>query len=277
MRRATLIFVAAVMIAPFLLMLSGSLQSIFGVGKMIGTVIHVIPKVVTLRNYIDIFTLPLFSRMVINSLWMIVGYVIPPVIVSGLVAYALTFYQFKGKKFIFLLAMATVFVPTTSIMIPRYVAMKMLGLVGIPAVLAVQVFWAAGIFMFRAYFESIPRSLVESARIDGAGDWKTFMHIVLPLCRPVIGAAIVFQGVGSLGDYLWQGLNLVRPEQRTILIGLYLSSYERFIRARYAGSMASDYGYQLAVAMVIMLPALLIFAFSSRYFIGELTVGAAKE
>jgi ABC-type glycerol-3-phosphate transport system permease component len=105
----------------------------------------------------------------------------------------------------------------------------------------------------------------------------TFRRIILPLSKPLIGAAIVFQGVGSLGDFLWQSVNLVAPEQRTILIGLYMSSYERFIRARYAGSMASDFGYQLAVAVVVMLPMVLIFAFSSRYFIGELTAGAAKE
>ncbi len=277
MKRFGLTLVAVVMIAPFLLMVSGSLQSIFGIGKLIGSVIHIIPHGVTWQNYIDIFSLPFFPRMVLNSFWMIAGYIIPPIIVSGLVAYAFTFYDFRGKKALFLLAMATVFVPTPAIMIPRYMTMKTLGLVGIPAVLSVQVFWAAGIFMFRAYFESIPRSLVESAKMDGAGDWRTFMHIVLPLSKPILGAAIVFQGIGSLGDYLWQSLNLVKYEQMSIIIGLYRSIYERFSRAKYAGAPWSDFGYQLAVSVVIMLPALIVFAFSSRYFIGELTAGAAKE
>lgn len=275
MKRIGLALAATLMLLPFALMLSGSLQSIMGVRA--GTVLHLWPAHATLRNYQDIFQLPLIWSMFANSAIMVVGYTIPAIVVNGLVAYAFAFYKFRGKRVLFVVAMATVFVPASTIIIPRYLTMNVLGLVGIPAVLIMTVFWAPGIFMFRNYFESIPVSLVESARIDGAGDWAIFRRIILPLSKPMVGAAIVFQGIAALSEYLWQMLNLTDPGKQTLLVGLYASMYERFLRLQLQTGKVQDFGYSLAVAMVIMMPVLLIFMASSRYFIGKLTMGATKE
>lgn len=269
-----------IMVLPFVLMVSGSLQSIVGVGAMVGSVIHVIPREVTFQNYLDIAGTEMLWTMAVNSAIAVAGYIIPSILVCGMLAYALAYFEFRAKKAVFLAAMATMFVPASILLIPRYMAMKVLGLTGMPAVLAVGVFWAPGIFMMRNYFESIPASLRESAKIDGAGDWTIFRHVVLPLSRPLIGAACVFQGISALGDYLWQMLNLTRPWQMTMLVGLYRSIYDRMSRQGRSGLsnyLANDFGYGLAVAIVIMLPSFVIFAMASKYFIGDLTMGGVKE
>ena len=269
-----------IMVLPFVLMVSGSLQSIVGIGSLVGSVMRVIPRSVTFQNYIDLAATEMFPMMILNSAIAVLGYSLPSILVCGLLAYALAYFDFKAKKAVFLAAMATVFVPASILLIPRYMAMKVLGLTGMPAVLVVGVFWAPGIFMMRGYFESIPASLRESAKIDGAGDWAIFRRVVLPLSRPLVGAACVFQGISALGDYLWQMLNLTRPWQMTMLVGLYRSVYDRMSRQgrnMQSNILFNDFGYGLAIAVVVMLPSFIIFAVASKYFIGELTTGGVKE
>jgi len=279
MNRATLIIVACIMVAPFLLMLSGSVQNLLGAGQNVGAVMHVIPRKLTLSNYVDILGLEGFTVSIINSAVLVAGYIIPAIIVNGLAAYAFVFYKFRWKNVLFLIAMASVFFPSTSILIPRYLTMRIAGIQGFPAVLIMSAFWAQGLFLFRNYFHSIPMSLVESARIDGAGDWTIFSRIVLPMSKPIIGAAIVFQGMAALGDYLWQLVNLTLPWQEPMIIRLYLSIHERLNSfRRYNGSVQfTDFGYSLAVGTMIALPMILIFMFGSRYFISDLAAGAIKE
>jgi multiple sugar transport system permease protein len=279
MNRAILIVVACIMIAPFLLMLSGSIQSLVGTGSNVGAVMRIIPRRIDWTNYTDIIGLPGLTVSMVNSAILVAGYIIPAIIVNGLAAYAFVFYKFRWKNVLFLIAMASVFFPSTSIIIPRYLTMRIAGIKGFPAVLIMSAFWAQGLFLFRNYFHSIPMSLVESARIDGAGDWAIFSHVVLPMSKPIIGAAIVFQGIAALGDYLWQLINLTVPWQQPMIIRLYLSIFERLNSfRRYSGSIQfTDFGYSLAVGSVIAFPMILIFAFGSRYFISDLTTGAIKE
>jgi multiple sugar transport system permease protein len=137
------------------------------------------------------------------------------------------------------------------------------------AVIVMSVFWSTGIFLFRNYFKSIPSSIIESARIDGASEWTILTRIVLPLSKPIIGAAIVFLGMGALGDYLWQMLNLQTPESQTFLVGLMSTTINVYV--------VKNIGYDLTVGTLLFLPYLLLFAISSRYFIGGLTGGAIKE
>lgn len=276
-KRATLIMIAIIMGLPFLLMLDGSFQTILGTGNNIGSVIRIIPRAVTLQNYRDLLKTPFLWLLAINSAIMVAGYTIPAVIVNGLVAYAFAFYKFSWKKVAFICAMATFFIPGSAIIIPRYMAGQFLGLRGIPAVLVMVVFDASTIFVFRAYFESIPISLIEIAKIDGAKDWQIFRQVVLPLCAPIVAATVVFRAVSGLGDYLWQLINLNYAENRTLIVGLYDSIYVRGMERKIIMGFTSEFGYSLAVGVVLMAPMVLIFFLASKYFLGGLTLGAVKE
>ncbi len=278
MSRVILITIAIVMVLPFLFMFSGSLQNILGAGSQVGAVLRIIPPRASLSNYLEILRLPLFPVMLMNSAVLVVGYVIPCLLINGLSAYALVFHKFKWKKIYYFIALATLSIPTSSLIIPRYITMRWMGLSGLSVVILMCAFSALTMFMLRNYFENIPSSLVEIARMDGAGDWTIFSKIILPLSKPVIGAIIVFQGIAGLSDYMWQSVNLPTPWQQPLIIGLYNSIYERYNAQRQGGIVfISDFGYELTVGTVLAIPMILIFLFTSRYFVGGLTVGAVKE
>jgi sn-glycerol 3-phosphate transport system permease protein len=257
--------------------LDGSFQTIFGSGLNIGAVIRIIPKRLTLVNYKSLLEVPYLTNIVVNTFVVLVGYVVGGLVINGLVAYAFAFYKFKWKKVFYLCAMATVFIPASTIIVPRYIMVKLLGMPGIPSVLLMVMFDASTIFMLRAFFESIPMSLIEIAKIDGAKDWKIFSRVVIPLSTPIIAAASIFRSVNALGDFLWQMVNLLREEERTLVVGLYNSIFVRGLERRTTAGLLAEFGYSLTVGVVLMLPILVIFAFTSKYFVSGLTLGAVKE
>jgi ABC-type glycerol-3-phosphate transport system permease component len=165
--------------------------------------------------------------------------------------------------------MAPIFVTRFVLLISQFVIVGKLGLRGLAAVVLMSVYWPTGIFLFRNYFGSIPVSLIESARLDGASEWGIFAHVVLPLSKPIMGAAVVFLGMGALGDYIWQMLNLQRKELQTFLVGLMNSTIDV--------TVVTNIGYDLAVGTALFLPYLILFAVSSRYFLKGLTLGGVRE
>lgn len=272
-----LVVVALVMLFPFYLMVSGSLQQANGLITRASTVLKIWPRNPTGSNFAYMVGLPLFARWTLNSALIAAGYVFPSILVCGMAGYAFAFLKFPGKNVLFIAAMATGFLPGAALWIPQYMTVRAVGARGAVAVIIMRIFWPTAIFLTRAYFKAIPSSLIESARIDGANDWDIFRRVVLPLSGPVIGALMVFKSMEALGDFLWQMLHLQMPEQKTLLVGLYQSMYERLLANRLQGAMAAELGYSLAVAVMVVLPMLLIFVLSSKYFIKGIFAGSVKE
>ena len=131
-----------------------------------------------------------------------------------------------------------------------------------------SLFWATGIFLFRNYFRQIPHEIIESGRMDGAGEWRILLQLVLPMARPMIGAAVVFLGMGALGDYIWQMLNLQTAASRTYLVGLLATAIDVYA--------VRNIGYDLTIGVMLFVPYLVLFSISSRYFIKGLTGGGIK-
>lgn len=229
---------------------------------------NLFPSPFTLANYARIFRLPLIARWLGNSAIVIASTVVAGVVVNGAAGYVFRISSSKWVQALFWAFMVPVFMARITILIAQFVIVGKLKLHGLPAVVLMPIFWPAGIYLFRNFFATVPDEIIESARLDGAGDGMVFLRIVLPLSKPIVGAAIVFLGMSALGDYIWQMLNLQRAELQTLLVGLINSTID--VR------VVENIGYDLAVGTVLFIPYLILFSLSSRYFIKGLAVGSGK-
>ena len=222
----------------------------------------------TIDNYKRALSLKHLPRWIANTAVLASVIVVGGVLINGAAGYAFSFCRARWLQAVFWAFMMPIFVTRYVLIIAQIQIVGRLGLDGLPAVASMSLFWATGIFLFRNYFRSIPHEIVESARMDGAGEWRVLLRIVLPMSKPMIGAAVVFLGMGALGDYIWQMLNLQAGETRTYLVGLMFTTLERYV--------VRNIGYDLTVGTLLFLPYLALFAVSSRYFIKGLQAGALK-
>jgi multiple sugar transport system permease protein len=269
MRKAGLVIAAALLAFPIYMMAQGSFQPIRGV-------LHIPPMLwpmrPTLENYALVFGQPFLLRWAASSLVVVAGYVVVGIAVNGAAGYVFAMARFPGKEALFVLLIGALLISRQMMIIPQFVVVRALGLREHAAVIAMASLWPVGIFLFRNYFESIPRSLAESARIDGAGEARIFARVMLPLSAPVLGAAVAFKGMEALSDYIWQMLNLQSEETRTLLVGL-AGSVAKMRMQR----ITNNIGYELAVGTVLLVPLVVVFALASRYFVRGLALGGVKE
>jgi ABC-type glycerol-3-phosphate transport system permease component len=230
---------------------------------------RLIPYEFTLDNYKQALTIPYLGRWIVNTGILLAIIVTSGVLINGAAGYVFAFAKFPGKQLIFWSMLTPIFVTRFSLLISQFVIVGALHLNGLWAVVAMSIFWPSGIFLFRNYFSSLPISIIESARMDGASEWTILRKVVLPVCKPIVGMSVVFIGMGVLGDYIWQMLNLQTDDVKTYLVGLMNTTMDFYT--------AKSIGYNLAVGTLLFIPYLLLFAFSSKYFIEGLTGGASKE
>jgi ABC-type glycerol-3-phosphate transport system permease component len=184
--------------------------------------------------------------------------------------YVFCFSKAKWAKWLFWAMMVPIFVSGYVLLISQFVIVGALGFRGWVAVVSMSIFGPTMIYLYRNFFKTIPLSIVESARIDGASEFTVLTRIVLPISKPILGATIVFLGMGSLGAYIWPMLNLQNPRTQTFLVGLMNTAINVQIHVK-------DIGYDLTIGTLTFIPYMLLFAFSSRYFISGLTGGAIRE
>lgn len=261
-----LILLCAVMLFPLWLMVTNSFSDS---KQFLRSPPRIVPLNFTVENYVAIFKLPMLSRWIANTLLVVVCSIILGVLINGAAGYAFSQARWKWAGWLFWAMMVPIFVTGMMTIIARFVIVSKVGLRGLPAVIIMHLFWSTGIFLFRNYFREIPQGIIESARIDGASEWAVLTRIVLPISRPIVGCAVVFLGMGALGDYLWQMLNLQQVQEQTFIVGMIATATNVY--------MVKNIGYELAVGTMVFLPIVTLFAVSSRYFIAGLTGGALKE
>jgi putative chitobiose transport system permease protein len=210
---------------------------------------------------------------VINSFLVAALTVIFNVILSALAAYPLARMEFRGKKTLFFLILATIMVPFQAIMLPVYIITLKLGLTDTVGVLqgllglvlpfAVNAF---GIFLLRQAFLSIPKELEESAFIDGCNVLEIWFKILLPLISPQIVVLAIFTFIGSWGEFLWPSIILTKETLFTLPVGINNMS----------SVFASNYRLVAAGSIISILPILIFFISLQKYFISGRQEGAVK-
>ncbi|WP_320967932.1 carbohydrate ABC transporter permease [Hungatella hathewayi] len=206
------------MIFPFLWMVSTS----FKFDTQVFTVpVEWIPDPVNLSNYTQVWVEEPFLLYYKNTVVVAVFATAGQVIISAMAAYAFSSIEFRGKNILFSLYLATMMVPWHTIMIPQYQIISRLGLTDTHAALILgQLASAFGIFLLRQFFLTVPRELMEAARIDGAGEGYIFSRVMLPLAKPALSTLIIFTFVQVWNDYTAPLIYLNTKEKYTIQLGL---------------------------------------------------------
>lgn len=220
----------------------------------------------TLDNYVRLFEKPAF-RWLMNTVFMAVMAMILTCITAALAGYALAKKRFIGQAFVFSLFVCAMALPKQVVLIPLLKEMAFLGLHDtIWAVILPTVGWPFGVFLMKQFSETIPSELLEAARIDGAGEVKTFLEIVLPIIKPGIGALAIFTFITTWNEYFLQLIMLNSSEVLTISLGI----------AKMQAEMATDYGLIMAGAALASVPIITIFLMFQKYFTQGITMGAVK-
>ena len=207
---------------------------------------------------------------IMNSIIVAVSVTLLTIFFCTLAGYAFAKYNFKGKKSLFLFMIATSMIPFPIIMIPLYIIIGRMGMMdSLPGLIVPFVAPAIGIFMMRQFISTVPDELIQAARADGAGEFRIFWQIVVPLVWPGISTLAIITFVQSWGSYLWPLIILRHEANYTITLGM------TEIFALNIGQ-EPQYGEAMAFAFITSLPVIIIFAFVQKYYIAGLTAGAVK-
>jgi multiple sugar transport system permease protein len=161
------------------------------------------------------------------------------VVTASMAAYALSRLQFRGRQLVFVLILAGIMIPGQVLIVPLFREMDLFNLLNTYwAVILPQIPTAIAVFIFKQFFDGLPRELEEAARVDGASSWRVYRGIVVPLSRPVISAVAIFTFIWSWNNLLWPLLVLTNPDLMTVPVGL--ATVQGTYGIRYADIMASS-------------------------------------
>ena len=265
-KHAMLILLAASMIYPLIWMLASSFKPTETIFREIG----LIPSEVTIANYTNgwtAFTVP-FSRFLWNSVVIAFGSILGNLISCSLAAYAFARMRFRGRGIMFSTMLLTLMLPYQVVVVPQYIVFRQLDWINTPLPLIVPKFLAVDaffVFLMVQFIRGLPRELDEAARIDGAGHFRTYLQIILPLTTPALATTAIFTFVWTWNDFFAQLIYLPALENKTAATALNM-----FIDA----SSTSDYGAMFAMSVVSLIPLFFIFLFGQRWLIrGIATTG----
>lgn len=229
-----------------------------------------IPRNPSFANFASVFrdpTLPV-TRWFLNSLIIATLFTSLILLIDSLAAYAYARMEFPGKNVLFSLLLATLVMPGIMFLIPNYLTIARLDwLRSYQGVIAPGLSGVFGVFFLRQFFQSIPREMEEAAYIDGAGVWRTFFSVVLPLSGGALATLGVITFLGSWNDFLWP-LLIVGSDRalQTLPVGL----------ATLQGQYTFDYGKLMAGALVVTAPVLLLYLFAQRYIVESIATTGIK-
>lgn len=259
-----LIIVAFTMLFPFLWMLSSSVKldkDIFAFP------IQWIPENPVWSNYRDIWTRIPLATFIKNTAKITLIVTFLQLLTSSFAAYAFSKLHFRGRDFLFMAYIATIAVPWQAYMVPQFIMMRSFGLNNTHlAIILLQAFSAFGVFMMRQFYQGIPDSLIEAARIDGMNDYQIYGRIMVPLSKPAISTLTIFTFVNTWNDFLGPLLYLTRDELKTIQIGL------RMFITQYS----AEYGLIMAASVVVLIPVLIVFLSLQKHFVQGVAATGVK-
>lgn len=229
---------------------------------------HLIPRAPTLVHYRTLWQRLDLPRYLGNSLLLATATTGLSVLFNTLGGYAFAKLGFAGRERLFRWLLATMVIPGQVGMLPLFLMLKQCGLINTYAgVILPGMASVFGMFMIRQYVRSIPDTLLDAARIDGAGEWRIFLSVVLPLCRPILVTLALFSFLGSWNDFMWPLIVLSDGDRYTLPVAL----------ANLLGEHAQDTELMMAGAVVTTLPAVAVFLLLQRHYLAGLTAGALKE
>ena len=253
-RAALLALACAAMAAPFLWMAATSLMGQLEVFSSV----RILPATPLWSNYPEALTAQPFARYFLNSLVFSVAVVAGQVGTATAAGYAFARIDFPGRERLFMLFLATMMVPAVIVLIPRFLMIDALGWIdSYQGLISTELVSVWGIFLMRQYFRTVPRELEDAARVDGAGPWRIFWSVALPLAKPAVATLALFAFIDAWKNLLWPLLVTRSMEMRVVEVGI----------AAFHSTYEINWPYQMAAGVVAVLPIALLFLFTQRYFV----------
>ena len=224
------------------------------------------PQNPTWENYAELFEHPAL-RWLFNIVFISAAAMFLTCVTASLAGYALGKKRFIGRGVLFTIIICAMALPKQVIVIPLLQEMTFLHMNdNIWAVILPTVGWPFGVFLMKQFSETIPGEILEAARVDGAGELRTFATVVLPMIKPGIGALAIFTFVNTWNDYFLQLVMLNSEENWTLPLGI----------ARLQGEMSTDFGLLMAGAALASIPIIVVFIAFQKYFTQGIAMGAVK-
>lgn len=257
---------ALIMVMPFLYMLSTSFKP---QAYVLTVPPQFIPDPATLDNYKQALTSQNFGLYFVNSLLVAVVSTAISVLLSAMMAYGFARFEFPGKEWIFRGLLVGLVVPAMMLIIPQFILAKNLRL--LDSLLGLIVFYVAGnlafnTYLLRGFFAALPRELDQAMEVDGAGTWRRFWQLAVPLAKPALATVTIFTFLSCWDEFAWALTIITTPENRTLPIAIQL----------FQGQNATQWGLVFAASIIAIVPVILVFFIFQRYFVQGLTSGAVK-
>jgi multiple sugar transport system permease protein len=226
------------------------------------------PENFTFDNYVELFQRLDFPTYFFNSILVAIAVTLGNLVFCSMLGYALAKMEFRGKRLLFALVLGMLIVPAMVTFVPLFVLVSNLGLVNTyPGLILPFLVGPVGVFLMRQFMLEIPDELLDAARVDGAGELRTFRSVVLPLTGPALATLGLLTFLGSWNSFLWPLVVAQGEDKYTLPVALALVS---------VGQNETRYGLLLAGAVVVVTPIVLLFVRLQRYFVEGIAVTGIK-
>jgi multiple sugar transport system permease protein len=253
------------LVGPFLWMLLGSFRPDRELKQVPPSWL---PQDPTLDNYRTLFTELDFPTFFFNSAVVAIAITLGNLVFCSMLGYALAKLNFPGKRVIFALVLGTLMVPGLVTLVPLFVLVSNLGMVNsLPGLIFPFLAGPFGVFLMRQFIQSLPDELIQAARIDGAGEGRIFLSIILPLCKPALATLGILTFLTSWNNFLWPLVVAQSEEKYTLPVALAI--YSR-------GENSSNYGLLMAGSVAIIIPVLAVFLILQRHFVQGIAMTGIK-
>lgn len=262
---ALLALITVIMVLPFLWMLSTSLKSN---SELYRYPLTWIPDQFMWGNYTDVLEAVPFFRFIFNSVFVATVVTLLQLVACSMGAYAFARMRFPGRDKIFLLYLGTMMVPTQVTIVPMFLVFSQLRLIDTYWALIIPgIFSAYGTFLLRQFFMGIPSALEESVRIDGGGYWRCFLWIIVPLSKPAFAALGTFTFLNNWNNFMWPLLVTNQVKMKTLPVGI----------TYFVGQYAIQWQLLMAAATMSLLPMLIVYLFTQKYFVAGIAMTGLKS
>ena len=267
LRHAVLLLFVAISLYPVLNVVSISLRP---GDRLRSTDLSIIPPDWTFESYVKLFTEQPFLRWLGNSLVVSGVVTLTGVALASTAGYAFSRFRFIGRKATMLAILTTQMFPATMLLLPLYVLIAKLGLVD--TWLGLMVFYTATalpfcVWQMKGFYDTIPTSLEEAARIDGCSRAQAFWHVVLPLATPGLVITALFSFMTAWSEYIVAAQVMQDESMFTLPLGI----------KGFQASLSSQWGLYAAASILVSIPVVAVFLAFSKYLVNGLTVGSVKE
>jgi multiple sugar transport system permease protein len=259
-----LLSLSFLIMVPFLWMLSSSIKMD---NEVFSVPIQWFPTKPQWSNYIEIWKQIPFVTFYKNTAKLTLIVTLLQLFTSSLASYGFAKMKFPGRNALFVGYIATIAVPWQVYMVPQYIMMKKVNLVDTHmSIILLQAFTAFGVFLLRQFYMSIPEELSEAARIDGLNEYGIYFRMILPLSKPSLATLTIFTFVNTWNDFMGPFIYLNSTKLKTIQLGLrmFISQFE------------AQYGLIMAASVVAVVPVVILFLFTQRFFIEGIATSGLK-